>query len=297
MPAKADVAACAEFYSPSSSRLLRVENKLARGRIISDTRAGEGFYGARFVTYEDGTQGVWKSHKFRASDGTYQDSNSEIAAYIIDRYLGPKRVPPTVIKEYKGKSGTVQLRIQDIKKLPKDTEYVDNPPELGLFDFLIANGDRNSGNILERPDGSIVAIDHGAAFHDRKSEALNAFKTNFENLVLDSEKQKQLERLVQTEKSPDRIENLKAPIKTFTREQSLKLTLVQVFFPSKNVIKKLHSTTYQDWKMLVGDYLTETQIHQIMNCQVARLKELDKVENILSSERIYLKVPVKRNLP
>lgn len=91
LPAKADVAACTEFYYPSNSRLLRVENKLARGRITSDTSAQDGIYGARFVTYEDGTQGVWKSHNFKAFDGTYHDSNAEMAAYKIDRYSGYKK--------------------------------------------------------------------------------------------------------------------------------------------------------------------------------------------------------------
>lgn len=263
---------------------LPIERKLANGTIISVAPVGKGIFGAKYVEYQDGTQGVWKMD---GTDPNGHSSNSEIAAYKIDRYLGLNKVPPTVAKVYNGKFGSVQLRMQNIKSLPDHYQYIRDPLEFGFFDYLIANGDRNPDNFLARKDGSVVAIDHGLAFHNRESLARINLEFNYGMFNSAKEKQHLLETQLNNEIDSIKIQELKKEITLAIQKQRLHLSFIQAFFPSKKVIEKLRATTYEDWTQLVGDNLVEPQIRQIMKRQHELLNSLDWVESQLGSELIY----------
>jgi hypothetical protein len=113
---------------------------------------------------------VWK-HFARAKRG---DSYiHEAAAYELDKMLGLDMVPPTVKRAIEGREGTLQLWIHGCKiqkdlrgDTPDPTEWGHQLSRMKVFDHVIANRDRNQGNILVDPSWAIVLIDHTRAFLD-----------------------------------------------------------------------------------------------------------------------------------
>jgi hypothetical protein len=105
-------------------------------------------------------QGYWESYK------------SEVAAYELDRLLGLDMVPVTVERRIAGDRASVQLWLTGCRLL-KDvaTKTPSRPLEWArqvcrhrVFDALIANIDRNAGNILVDEDWNLILIDHSRAF-------------------------------------------------------------------------------------------------------------------------------------
>jgi hypothetical protein len=122
----------------------------------------------------------WKNVEGRPKG--YPDSwKWEIAAYRLDKYLGLEMIPPIVMKRFREDKGccsldyggTITLRekkAQDIK--PSSSAQV---VSLNLatylqraFDNLIANADRNEGDILYTKDWRMCLIDHSRAFYTSK---------------------------------------------------------------------------------------------------------------------------------
>lgn len=102
----------------------------------------------------------------------FRDSHRyECAAYELSRMLGLGRVPPVVPRTLKGQEGSLQLWIERAKD---ETSERFRPPEAGrwarqlwsmyLFDNLVFNIDRNSGNILVDSRYDLWLIDHTRAF-------------------------------------------------------------------------------------------------------------------------------------
>ena len=104
--------------------------------------------------------GFWESHQ------------SEIAAYELDRLLGLDMVPPTVERRVGSDLGSVQLWVEGCKVIrdvdqtacPNPTEWAKQVCRQRVFDNVIANVDRNAGNILVDGEWNIVLIDHSRAF-------------------------------------------------------------------------------------------------------------------------------------
>lgn len=98
---------------------------------------------------------------------------SELAAYELNRLLGLNRVPPVVKRKVK-KMGSLQLWVEgattEADRLRNDLE----PPDaerfqqqidvMRVFDNLIANTDRNPGNIIIDPNWRVWFIDHTRSF-------------------------------------------------------------------------------------------------------------------------------------
>jgi hypothetical protein len=108
-----------------------------------------------------------------ASVGFVDSYLSELAAYELSRLLGLNFVPPVVKRKVK-KMGSLQLWVEgatteadrlrgDIE--PPDAERFNQQVEvMRVFDNLIANTDRNPGNMIIDPDWRVWFIDHTRSF-------------------------------------------------------------------------------------------------------------------------------------
>lgn len=93
----------------------------------------------------------------------------EVAAYLLARFLGWPRVPPTVIREQAPHGvGALQLFVEaepDLHYLVSNGKPAETWIEVALFDVLTNNADRKSGHCLTDALGRVWVIDHGLTFH------------------------------------------------------------------------------------------------------------------------------------
>jgi hypothetical protein len=99
----------------------------------------------------------------------------EPAAYRLSRLLGLDAVPPAVERRIDGKLGSIQLwvngamteemRVEERLAPPVPLRWARQRAMRKVFDNLVANIDRNQGNILiERDNWNVWLIDHTRAF-------------------------------------------------------------------------------------------------------------------------------------
>ena len=118
---------------------------------------------------------AWKALRPGYSKGFMESYKAEIAAYQMDRMLDLKMVPPIVERRIDGRDGAAVMWIENTKQWS-----VEKPPQgpepmwsiqltkMKMLDLLIANIDRNQGNLIYDADWHLFLIDHSRAFTDRK---------------------------------------------------------------------------------------------------------------------------------
>ena len=129
----------------------------------------------------------WKNVEGRAK-GYLDNWRWEIAAYQLDKYLGLNMIPPIVMKrfqEYKGccsldYGNTITLRQKNTQDLKPSTGAQFASLNLATymqraFDNLIANSDRNEGDVLYTKDWRMLLIDHSHAFYTSKKYTKKLF--------------------------------------------------------------------------------------------------------------------------
>jgi hypothetical protein len=117
------------------------------------------------------TSMAWKSLGNQMMHGKMESYRSEIAAYLLSRHLGLDMVPPVVEREVKGVKGAAVFWIEGVRSWdpsspPKvsGVNWSRQTSKMFMFDQLIANIDRNQGNLLYNDGGNVFLIDHSRAF-------------------------------------------------------------------------------------------------------------------------------------
>lgn len=160
---------------------------LRTGEIVSIKKVGIGVTGVEKVLLDkDGVQlhavfrdvRIYKP-RFFEDDGSItvhfrDDYIFELAAYRLGGMLGLDNIPPVVERTIDYRQGTLQLWIEEAVMEKTRIKEALRPPynmawrlywnTLYIFDYLIANGDRNLGNILYDRDWKMWMIDHTRAF-------------------------------------------------------------------------------------------------------------------------------------
>jgi hypothetical protein len=169
-----------------------IERFLHDARISQTKGVSNGVTGSIRATLTDGTithdaqiQMVdEKKAQFDAAgirEFNFEDSwKFNVAAYRIDRLLGLNMVPVSIERPWRSKRAAFTWWIDDVmmdegKRLKDNTQ----PPDSGrwndqlqlvrIFDQLIYNVDRNSGNLLIGKDWRVWAIDHTRAFRTQST--------------------------------------------------------------------------------------------------------------------------------
>jgi hypothetical protein len=155
-----------------------IEKFLADGKIDKMESVPVGVTKPQRATLEPGgpaSRFAWKQLTPGYSKGYMESYKAEIAAYKFDRMLDLHMVPPIVERSIEGKKGAAVLWVENTKgwniaRPPQGPEprWSIQLTRMKMFDQLIANIDRNQGNLIYDDDWHLFLIDHSRAFTDRK---------------------------------------------------------------------------------------------------------------------------------
>ena len=114
---------------------------------------------------------AWKPLTPGVLHGKMESYRSEIAAYLLSRHLGLHMVPPVVERRQGGVKGAAVYWIDGVRPWNPDqppkmpgAKWSRQTSRMLMFDQLIANIDRNQGNLLYDDVGHLYLIDHSRAF-------------------------------------------------------------------------------------------------------------------------------------
>lgn len=160
---------------------------LATARIVGQETVSKGVTGTVRVTLSDGTvthdasvQTIDDSRmKYETPKGVemnFKDSwRFNVAAYHVDRLLDLGMIPATVERMFRGKPASFTWWVDDVLmdeedrqrrniEAPSKADWDQQLSTVRLFDQLIANVDRNKGNLLIDKQWNMWMIDHSRAF-------------------------------------------------------------------------------------------------------------------------------------
>ncbi len=155
-----------------------IEKFLVEGKVLKMEAVPVGVTKPQRATLEPGgpaARFAWKQLTPGYSKGFMESYKAEIAAYKFDRMLDLRMVPPIVERVIDGRNGAAVMWIENTRGWS-----VERPPQgpepkwsiqitrMKMFDLLIANIDRNQGNLIYDDDWHLFLIDHSRAFIDRK---------------------------------------------------------------------------------------------------------------------------------
>jgi hypothetical protein len=176
--AGATAAKTAECSLTWVGREAEIEKFLAEGKILKLEMVPIGVTKPQRAVLEPGGpvgRFAWKPLRPGYSMGFMESYKSEVAAYKLDRMLDLKMVPPIVERTIDGKTGAAIMWIENTK--PWSVEHPPQGPEpmwsiqltrMKMLDLLIANIDRNQGNLIYDNDWHLFLIDHSRAFIGKK---------------------------------------------------------------------------------------------------------------------------------
>ena len=154
-----------------------IEKMLAEGKVLKLEAVPIGVTKPQRATLEGepAMRFAWKALRPGYSKGFMESYKAEIAAYKFDRMLGLNMVPPIVERNMNGSDGAAVLWVENtrgwsVEKPPQGPEpaWSNQLTRMKMFDLLIANIDRNQGNLIYDHDWHLFLIDHSRAFIDKK---------------------------------------------------------------------------------------------------------------------------------
>lgn len=174
--APAPASACSRIWVGHEAEM---EAALTTGAIVKMEKVPIGVTKPQRASFAPGgpvSRFAWKALPPGRRGGFSESYKAEIAAYQLDRLLGLEMVPPVVERTVEGKLGAAVLWIENTHGWEKDKPVQGPEPQwtrtvsrMKLFDQLIANIDRNQGNLLYDDDWHLFLIDHSRAFTTRTS--------------------------------------------------------------------------------------------------------------------------------
>lgn len=154
-------------HEPEIERLL-AEGKVAK---VEDLPIGVTRPQRATLEGEPAMRFAWKALRPGYSKGFMESYKAEIAAYKFDRMIGLNMVPPIVERNMNGSNGAAVLWVENtrgwsIEKPPQGPEpkWSLQLTRMKMFDLIIANIDRNQGNLIYDHDWHLFLIDHSRAF-------------------------------------------------------------------------------------------------------------------------------------
>lgn len=113
---------------------------------------------------------VFKPITWQREPTRRESYQAEVAAYRLSRFLGLDRVPPTVVRDIGKERGSLQLWVEHARPFSTLLEQGTSPGQplvyarerarMRLFDSLLCNPDRNTGNFLVAESSHLILIDH-----------------------------------------------------------------------------------------------------------------------------------------
>lgn len=159
-------------HEPEIERLL-AEGKVAK---LEDVPIGVTKPQRATLEGEPAMRFAWKALRPGYSRGFMESYKAEIAAYKFDRMIGLNMVPPIVERNMNGSNGAAVLWVENtrgwsVEKPPQGPEpqWSMQLTRMKMFDLIIANIDRNQGNLIYDHDWHLFLIDHSRAFTGRKN--------------------------------------------------------------------------------------------------------------------------------
>jgi hypothetical protein len=194
----AAASAAAQPATATSPAAVRAEQErfLATAKVVSSKVVSAGITGTLRVTLDDGTRrhdaSVQRIDQTKASfrspgkprEFGFRDTwKFNLAAYHLALLLGLDAVPATVEREHDGDPASYTWWVDDVimdegarqekkAEAPDPRKWEHQMATLRVFDALIANTDRNKGNLVIDKDWTAWFIDHTRAFR-RSREILD----------------------------------------------------------------------------------------------------------------------------
>jgi hypothetical protein len=200
--------AAPQQLSPASLSDAEIEQFLLKAKVVKTRTAKKGITGSLRATLSDGTfthdahiQTIdERKAQFVGDKGTefnFRDSWAfNVAGYKVDRLIGMNMVPVSVSRRWRSQEAAYTWWLDDVMmdegdRLKKKTQ----PPNssawnqqmqlVRMFDQLIANVDRNMGNLVITNDWRVWAIDHTRAFRTYTTLATPANVTRADRVVVE----------------------------------------------------------------------------------------------------------------
>jgi len=190
-----------EFLLKATVVKTKTSKKGVTGTIQATLTNGAFTHDAQIQTVDE------RKAQFVGDKGTefnFRDSWSfNVAGYKVDRLIGMNMVPVSVSRRWRSQEAAYTWWIDDVlmeegerlkKKLqpPSSAAWNQQMQLVRMFDQLIANVDRNMGNLVITRDWRIWAIDHTRAFRTHNTLATPANVTRADRAVV--ERMKTLDR-------------------------------------------------------------------------------------------------------